>query len=110
MHELFGGKPNLYPDGGRREAPKRPYIVWQEITDTPYIGMGFRSNSSKVRVQFDIYAEHQVIVRNIGSELEKLFLGRAIPLLRMGPSPEPNTKLFRRTIDMSFFIKGNRDE
>lgn len=106
MHKLFNGKPNINPDGGRRDASKPPYIVWQVITDTPSQSLGFKSGSSKIRIQFDVYAISSKLVSEIGVELEEIFVGRAITLLRMGPSPEPGTKLYRRTVDMSFFKRG----
>lgn len=106
MQKLFDGEPNIFPDGGRRDDPTAPYIVWQVITDTPLLGLGFKSYSSKVRIQFDVYARSSKLTNEIGVELERIFIGRAIPLLRMGPSPEPGTKLYRRTIDMSFLKKG----
>lgn len=106
MQELFGGEPRIFPDGGRRDNPAAPYIVWQIITDTPSLDLSFKPRSSKVRIQFDVYAITAKLAKEIGVELERIFIGRAIPLLRMGPSPESGTKLYRRTIDMSFFKKG----
>lgn len=110
MRDLFGSEPRIYSDGGGRDNPKHPYIVWQVITETPSKTIGFKTGSESFRVQFDIYADHSQLAKKIGIELERVFLGRGIPLLRMGPAPEQGTKLYRRTIDMSFFKKGNKDE
>lgn len=107
MKELFSGEPRIYSDGGSRDDPVSPYIVWTNITEIPTVGVSNRSLSNKHRIQFDVYARNSSQARQIGKCLEEVFRGRGIPLLRMGPYPEAGTKLYRRTIDMSFIVKGN---
>lgn len=107
MQKLFGGEPSIFPDGGSRDKPAAPYIVWTNITETPAVGVSNRSLSNKYRIQFDVYSASSYEAQQIGKCLEEVFKGRGIPLLRMGPYPEAGTKLYRRTIDMSFIVKGN---
>lgn len=107
MNNIFNGKPRVYADGGSRDNLLAPYIVWTNITESPTLGVGAKALSSRHRVQFDIYSRDTREVSEIGQCLEKVFMGRGVPLLRMGPLPEVGTKLYRRTIDMSFIVKGN---
>lgn len=108
LQGLFGGKPRIYSEGGKRDNPKAPYIVWQVISEVPYAEIGFKVGGAKFRIQFDVYSSSAKETKDIGKALEKAFIGQGIPVLRMGPYSEPGTKLYRRTIDMSFFKRGNK--
>lgn len=107
IQEYFKGKNKIYPYGITREDPNAPYVVWTNITETPNYGVKNKSMLNKHRVQFDIYAKNGNEAKKIGEILESAFLGEGIAVLRIGPLPEAGTKLYRRTIDMSFIRKGN---
>lgn len=81
-------------------------VVWQIISDIPGEGIGYSSQFSKIRVQFDIYSISERAVFEISEKLEKEVIGMGIVLLRNGPFFNADTKLYRRTVDVSFFRKG----
>lgn len=105
MKVLFGGEVKVYEAEG--DGSSAPYIVWSNITETPSYGIGTSALSTKRRIQFDVYAKSGRLVREIGDCLESIFLGKGIAVLKMGPFMERGTKLYRRTIDMNFIIRGN---
>ncbi len=94
----------FYSAGVANKA-KGDYIVWQIISDIPSETIGYASNISKARVQFDIYSRSEEAVFEIGDHLENAMLGKGFVLLRNGPFFNADTKMYRRTIDMSFMRK-----
>ncbi len=107
IKEIFQGKSRIYPYGVTREDPAPPYVVWTNIVETPSYGVKHKPISSKHRVQFDVYARNGNEAKKIGDVLEMAFDGKGIAVLKTGPLPEHGTKLYRRTIDMSFIKRGN---
>ncbi len=107
IKEAFKGENRIYPYSVTRESPAAPYVVWTNVAETPNYGVNHKPISSKHRVQFDIYARNGNEAKKLGEILEKAFDGKGIAVLRIGPLPEYGTKLYRRTIDMSFIAKGN---
>lgn len=85
------------------------YITWQIISDVPLQTIDYRSETSKVRLQFDIYAQQEEVAFVISDNLEKEMNGEGLVLARNGPFFDVDTKMYRRTIDMSV-LKGNRYE
>lgn len=81
-------------------------VVWQIISDVPGESLSYSSNLSRVRVQFDIYSISEREVFEMSEKLEKEVVGLGIVLLRSGPFFNADTKLYRRTVDVSFFKKG----
>lgn len=81
-------------------------VIWQIISDVPGENIGYGSNFSRIRVQFDIYSVLEREVFDICERLEKEVMGLGIVLLRSGPFFNADTKLYRRTVDVSFFRKG----
>lgn len=81
-------------------------VIWQIISDVPGENIGYGSSFSRVRVQFDIYSVLEREVFDICERLEKEVMGLGIVLLRNGPFFNADTKLYRRTVDVSFFRKG----
>lgn len=106
IKDFFKDSPRIYPNGITRSDPKSPYIVWVNIHETPRFGISDKSLSSKHKVQFDIYASTGIQAKILGELVEEAFRGKGIAALRLGPLPEAGTKLYRRTIDMSFILKG----
>ena len=104
MKDLFDGEVKIYEAEGNGSSA--PYIVWSSITETPVYGVGSAVISTKRRIQFDVYAKSGRLVREISDCLEGVFSGKGIVALRMGPFMERGTKLYRKTIDMSFIVKG----
>lgn len=97
----------FYSAGIAQNAKGDRYIVWQIISDVPGATIGYKSNVSKMRVQFDIYSRKEEVTFAIGKDLEERLLGKGLVLLRNGPFFDIETKMYRRSIDMSFFRKGN---
>lgn len=85
------------------------YITWQIISDIPARMIDHRRDISKVRIQFDIYTVDEKSVFEISSQLEKELLGKGLTLLRSGPFFNADTKMYRRTIDVSF-LRGSKHE
>lgn len=81
-------------------------VIWQIVSDVPGTSLGYSSNFSKVRIQFDAYSSSEKLVFEICEKLEKEVIGLGVVLLRSGPFFNANTKLYRRTVDVSFFRKG----
>ncbi len=97
----------FYSAGVAQDGAVDNYIVWQIISDMPYSTTDHYSDLSKMRVQFDIYSRGERRVFEIGNELEKMMQTKGLVLLRNGPFFNVETKLFRRTIDMSILFKRN---
>lgn len=98
----------FYSAGVAQQVRGDSYIVWQIISDVPGKTIGYASNISKVRVQFDIYSRNEEAVFEIGDHLESVMLGKGFVLLRTGPFFNADTKMYRRAIDISFIRKGYR--
>lgn len=96
----------FYSAGVAKGSSGNNYVVWQIVSDVPDITIDYKSDFSKIRVQFDIYSKSERAVFEICEKLESEALGRGLVLLRNGPFLNPDTKMYRRTVDISFFKKG----
>lgn len=103
-----GKKINIpfYSAGVAKEPNGNDYVVWQIVSDVPDITVGYKSDFSKIRVQFDIYSKSERDAFEICEKLESETLSKGLVLLRNGPFLNPDTKMYRRTVDISFFKKG----
>ncbi|MBU3845557.1 MAG: DUF3168 domain-containing protein [Candidatus Acinetobacter avistercoris] len=95
-----------YEFGLAEDEPKRPYLVWQDITGTPQNHIDCPAVTDHITIQIDIYADTPDVlfaIKNAARRALEIDNSCTVTDLR-GNSREPDTKLYQTGFDCNWFV------
>ncbi|OTG85820.1 hypothetical protein B9T31_09495 [Acinetobacter sp. ANC 4558] len=101
-----GGVLRAYEFGLASDSPKKPYLVWQDISGTPQNNLDCPALVDHISIQFDVYAETPDDLLQIKNAVRRALEkdnSCTITGLR-GNSRESDTKLYRTGFDTNWFV------
>jgi hypothetical protein len=102
---LIGASPvRLYPFGEAPQDETRPYAVWQTIGGSPENFLGNLPDLDSYSLQVDVYATTATASRNVAKALRDAIEPRAHITRWGGESREADTKLYRVSFDVEWFV------
>ena len=95
-----------YEFGLAPDSPKKPYLVWQDITGIPQNHIDCPANTDHLTIQIDIYTTDPMQLRTIREAARKaLELDNSCTVTNLrGNEREPETKLYRTGFDSNWFV------
>lgn len=102
---LLGSKPvRLYPFGGAPQDVVKPYAVWQQVGGAPENYLAGRPDVDAYTLQVDVYADSAAIARAVAAAIRDAIELRASIVAWRGESRDPETKNYRSSFDVDWFV------
>lgn len=95
-----------YEFGLAPDSPRKPYLVWQDISGIPQNHIDCPALTDHLTIQIDIYADESddlLVIKNIVRRALELDNACTVTDLR-GNSREPDTKLYVTGFDSNWFV------
>ncbi len=95
----------VFSFGNAPQNVELPYVVWQTISGTPNNYVTCTPVIEEHLIQVDCYAATQSEVQQVQAAMESAIEKEAKIMSYRGESIEPETKLWRSSFDISWYIK-----
>jgi len=103
---LLGSAPmRLYPFAEAEQGTARPYAVWQIIGGSPENYITNVPDVDRFGLQVDVYAADVDDAREVAAALRDAIEPHAHITAWRGESREPDTRLYRVSFDVSWFVQ-----
>lgn len=103
---LLGSDPmRLWPFGEGEQGGERPYAVWQIISGAPENYLTNTPDTDRFGVQVDVYAREVDDAREVARAIRNAIEPHAHIMAWRGESREPDTRLYRISFDVSWFVQ-----
>ena len=103
---FFFNKLRAYEFGLAPDAPKPPYLVWQDISGDPQNNLDCPAKTDHITIQIDIYTTDPLHLRTIREAVRNaLEVDNSCTVTSLrGNVREPETKLYRTGFDSNWFV------
>lgn len=100
---IFGNSPRIFPHGVADQNTAKPYAVFQIITGSPENFLWPRPDMDSWGLQIDVYATTPQVAANGAEALRDAVEPVAYVTAWRGQFKDPDTTLFRYSMDIDWF-------
>ena len=102
---LLGSNPlRFYPFGEAPQKVAKPYAVWQQVGGAPENYLAGRPDIDAYTLQVDVYADSAASSRAVAAAIRNAIELRAHIVAWRGESRDPETKNYRSSFDVDWFV------
>lgn len=103
---LLGSSPlRFYPFGEAPQKVAKPYAVWQQVGGAPENYLAGRPDIDAYTLQVDVYADSAASARAVAEAIRNAIELRAHIVAWRGESRDPETKHYRSSFDVDWFVQ-----